>query len=154
MKIKQVDYDTLKTASGSIKYRNQDIVESKGFGAINVSDNYVYDKFSKYYIIYKDNKPIVPIQIKRNGFINFFISSELEPVGDGLVLVKILKQLLKWWTDNYETTLFVKTAEWYKEANKLNKIIGFKKYLIADKYTIWTYNNNRIVNIPSNIRQA
>ena len=153
MKIKQVDYKTLVPIAGSIKYRNQDIIESKGFGAINIVDNYKYNRASKYYIIYNKDKPIVPIQIDRTGFINFFISSELNPINDGLVLVKTLKKLLQWWTDNYETTLFVKTANWYKEANKLNKIIGFKEVLISDEYNIWEYKNNRIVNIPNELRK-
>ena len=153
MKIKQVDYETLVPIAGSIKYRNQDIVESKGFGAINIVDNYKYNRTSKYYIIYNKDKPIIPIQIDRTGFISFFISSELEPVVDGLKLARFLKTILKWWTDNYETTLFVKTAHWYKEANKLNKLIGFKEVLISNEYSIWEYKNNRVITIPDDIRK-
>ena len=153
MRLEQTDYNTLISVAGSIKYRNQDIRESQLFGSKSILENYKYKRFSRYYIIYLKDKPIVPIQIDRTGFISFFISSELNPINDGLVLVKTLKKLLQWWTDNYETTLFVKTANWYKEANKLNKIIGFKEVLISDEYSIWEYRNNRIVNIPNELRK-
>ena len=145
MRLEQTDYNTLISLAGSIKYRNQDIRESHLFGSKSILDNYKYKRFSRYYIIYLKDKPIVPIQIDRTGFISFFISNELEPVKDGIKLVKFLKATLKWWTDNYETTLFVKTANWYKEANKLNRLIGFKQYKIFTDYSIWVYENNRKV---------
>ena len=145
MRLEQTDYNTLISLAGSIKYRNQDIRESQLFGSKSILDNYKYKRFSRYYIIYLKDKPIVPIQIDRTGFISFFISNELEPVEDGIKLVKFLKAILKWWTNNYETTLFVKTANWYKEANKLNRLIGFKQYKIFTDYSIWVYENNRKV---------
>lgn len=145
MILKQTNYEDLLGVVGSIKYRNQDVRESFVLGCKNISDNYKYSRYNRYYILYNNNIPIVPIQIDRLGFIVFFISKDLEPIADGLKLVKKLKVLLKWYTDNYETTLFVKTANWYKEANKLNRIIGFTKYIVNKDFTIWVYENKRIV---------
>lgn len=152
MKLKETNYNDLIASAGSIRFRNQDIRESMEYGAKHIEDNYMFDRYSRYFMLYNNNIPIAPIQIKRDGFISFFISSELEPVGDGLKLIKTLRNLLKWYTDNYETTLFVRTANWYNEANRINAMVGFKKYRIMQDYTIWVYENNRTVDIPVELK--
>ena len=90
-------------------------------------------KFAKYFIVVEDDTPIVTVMLQRDGHIIFFISKDVK---NKVALIRVLKKLSNK-TVRRCGAIITKTANWYNEANKLNKIIGFKKYEIYDYYTFW-----------------
>jgi hypothetical protein len=130
--IKEVDKDTFFATIPKIEYREDDEKEAVEYGTKGVVDCYYKSvhEFNKYFIAYEDNKPICPILLGRNGYITFFISKD---VNKPLPLIKELKDLARKTVDCCGP-IVTKTASWYKEALRLNKLIGFKKYKLYNQY--------------------
>jgi len=141
MTVEIVDKKTLLEKAENIEYREDDIKEAKQYGCKTVFECYkrASERYSRYFLVVDNNKVIAPIVLNRCGYLTFFVNKELSP-NKAISFVRELKKLAKWYTDNYEKTIFVKTANWYKEAKRLNKLVGFKPYILRTSETIWVYN--------------
>ena len=130
-----VDRDTFLSTIKEISYRNQDITEAHQFGCNGIYGCYkkANHRFAKYYIIYEGDTPKCTVMLQRDGHIIFFISKDIE---NKVGLIRELKRL----ADEVVSSagaIITKTANWYNEANRLNRLIGFKKYHILDYFTLW-----------------
>jgi len=121
----------------SISYRNQDVKEAFDFGCTSIEDCYnkATHLFARYYLVKEDDKPIVTVMLQRDGHIIFFISSN---VNNKLALIRNLKKLADD-TIRDAGAIITKTAHWYTEALRLNKVIGFKVLSIRDIYSFYSY---------------
>ena len=139
MKIKthEVDRKAFYLTVGSIKYRDQDQEEARYFGCLNVKD--CYDKakheFARYFTLTDEGEPVVTVMLQRDGQIIFFISDRIK---HKVALVRALRRLAKK-TVKCCGPITTKTANWYEEALKFNKLIGFKLYRINNRYQVWTF---------------
>jgi hypothetical protein len=140
----QVDQNAALEAAKEIKYRNQDIKEALDYGCKSVFGCYeaVKDRHTRWFLIKDGTTVVAPIALKRDGYLTFFVNRDLAPE-KALAFIRALRDIAKWYTDNYETTIFVKTANWYKEAQRINKLVGFKPYILTNKTTIWVYEAKR-----------
>ena len=124
------------------EYKQKDIQEIKQFSSGSIKSIYEYfsllnKRYVEYFIIEKNNKILITSAITEDNFIHFFVTSNLEP-RYGIELVKLLKYFVKEIL-NARLVLYIKTAIWYKEAIKLNKLVGFKaKKINYDyQYSVW-----------------
>jgi hypothetical protein len=115
-----------------ITYRNQDIQEAIEFGCTDILDCYMKAKhrFAKYYIVEEDGRPIVTVMLQRDGHIIFFISNV---VNNNISLIRELRILADTTVAN-AGAIITKTALWYTEAQRLNRLIGFRDYQIYDYF--------------------
>jgi len=131
----RVDKDTFYDAIRSIEYREDDIKEARLFGCPELI--HCYDKafhhHARYFIVYEDLRPVVTVMLARNGDIVFFISKD---VNNKIGLIKTLKKFSKE-TVKAAGPIYTKTAYWYKEAQKMNKVIGFIPLRLTDDYGIY-----------------
>jgi hypothetical protein len=136
----QVDRENFLSVVDSMTYRNQDIREAQQFGCSSVPACYkrIKDRFARYYIVYEDTKPIVTVMLKRDGNIVFFIASEVK---HHIGLIKCLKELATLTVKN-AGAIMTKTAYWYEEAQRMNKLIGFKPYQKYDYYGLYVLEEN------------
>ena len=120
------------SAINTIEYRSQDLKEAIDFGCESILDCYMKAKhrFAKYYLVEENGIPIVTVMLQRDGYIIFFISKN---VNSPVKLIKVLKRLANNVTKNVGA-IITKTAKWYIEAQRLNRIIGFKDYQIYDYF--------------------
>ena len=119
-----------------ITYREDDIKEAKEFGCKSILICYkrMDHLFAKYFVVYDStDRPIVTVALQRNGQIIFFID---EVVDNHIELVRLLKTLAKTVTDCCGP-IMTKTAFWYTEAQRINKLIGFKPLVIHDYFGIY-----------------
>jgi len=137
MKIVEAKRSEFMDVVFSMKYRNQDIIEAKDFGCKEVPECYIKMKteFAKYFIVYDGEKPIVTVALQRDGYIVFFIAKEVE---HPIKLVRTLRKLARRVTDKCGP-IITKTAVWYKEAERLNKLVGFNEWKLFDSYSLWVY---------------
>jgi hypothetical protein len=127
-----VSREDFYNAINSITYRNQDIAEAQQFGCSTIEDCYnkAKHRFASYYVIYEDTVPIVTVMLQRDGYIIFFISNNVQ---NSLALIRVLKELADM-VVMCAGPIITKTAYWYEEAQRLNKIIGFKEYQLYDYF--------------------
>ena len=131
-KYEEVDKATFFSEVLRINYRADDVKEAKEFGCQNIEICYkkTDKRLAKYFVIYYDTEPICTVLLQRNGHIIFFIA---ENAPNPVALIKCLKEL----ADKVVSScggIITKTALWYAEAQRLNKIIGFEEYEIYDYY--------------------
>ena len=128
----QSDRDTFLDTVRSITYRNQDIREALEYNCESILDCYLKAKhrFAKYFIVKEDDRPIVTVMLQRDGHIIFFIS---DTVNNNISLIRELKTLANT-TVNNAGAIITKTALWYEEAQRLNRLIGFRDYQIYDYF--------------------
>jgi len=142
---KEVSKEEFKAIVGSVKFKHKDNIEAMLYGCKNVKECYLkainsrYGRYNKYFIVFdnRTNSPLVPIILQRDGHIIFFVSQDLDRT-NALQFVKDIKQLAKE-TVSTIGSIFVNTANFYKEAHKLNKLIGFKPiehYQFYTKYVL------------------
>jgi len=136
MLVKTVSREDFYKAIDGIDYREQDIKEAFEFGCTSIK--VCYDKanhsFARYYLICEDNgTPVVTIMLQRDGHLVFFISNI---ISSHISLVKALKRLADE-TILWVGPIFTKTAYWYTEAQRLNKLIGFRPYQKYNRYGIY-----------------
>ena len=124
------------------EYKQKDIQEIKQFSSGSIKSIYEYfsllnKRYVEYFIVEKNNKILITSAITEDNFIHFFVTNNLEPKY-GIELVKLLKHFVKEIL-NARLVLYIKTAIWYKEAIKLNKLVGFKaKKINYDyQYSVW-----------------
>lgn len=144
MKAEFIDKKTFLETIKNIDFKENDIKEAQEFGCKDIYECYenVAQRYSRYVLIKEKSKTLVPIILDRCGYLTFFVSKELDP-RKALSFVKEIKRLANWYTNNYETTIFVKVANWYREANRIVKLVGFKPYIQSDEYTIYVYERIR-----------
>ena len=139
--VKTVTKEEFVNILDNIKFKHKDSMEAMLYGCKNVQMCYLkainsrYGKYNKYFIVFDDrtNNPLVPIILQRDGHIVFFVSQDLDRT-NALQFVKDIKQLAKE-TVSSVGSIFVNTANFYKEAHKLNKLIGFKPIEYYQFYT-------------------
>ncbi len=117
-------------------YRDDDIKEAIEFGCTGVPGCYnrADHLFAKYFVVYDDNdQPVATVQLQRNGNIIFFIRKN---VTNHIGLIRCLKELA---TSTVECcgAKTTKTAYWYDEAQRINKIIGFKALTLHNYFGIY-----------------
>ena len=124
-------YSTIK----GITFREGDEQEARDFGCLSVEDclKKSLHPFNRYYIVYEDGEPKVAIILKRCGEIAFFIASNIR---HKVRMVKKLKKLART-VVNRCGIITTKTALNYTEAQKMNKLIGFKPFKLYNKYGIY-----------------
>jgi len=145
---KQVSKEQFESIVDSVKFKHKDSMEAMLYGCRNVKECYLktmnsrYSKYNKYFIIFDDrtNAPLVPIILQRDGHIIFFVSQKLNRTNT-LQFIKDVKQLAKE-TVNTVGSIFVNTANFYKEAHKLNRLIGFKPIEYYQFYTKYVLEGN------------
>ncbi len=138
---KKVSEKEFKAIIDSVKFKHKDSMEAMLYGCSNVKECYLksinskYGKYNKYFIVYDDrtNEPLVPIILQRDGHIVFYVTQNLTRT-NALQFVKDIKQLAKE-TIEKVGSIFVNTANFYKEAHKLNRLIGFKPIGYYNTYT-------------------
>ena len=121
-----------------ITYREDDIKEAAEFGCRSIEICYrkAIHTFAKYFVVYDDsNVPVVTVMLQRDGHIIFFIS---EIVISPITLIRTLKALADS-TVNCCGPIVTKTAYWYTEAQRLNRIIGFKTFEKRNYYAFYYY---------------
>lgn len=137
MRILRVDRDRFFKKAKEIQYRNQDIREAFMLGCpkgvVQCFENANHHA-AKYFIGYEDRKPKLAIILQRDGYLVFFISKNIKRK---IALIKALKKIANRITKRCGA-IYTRTANWYKEANRLNELIGFKKHILEDDFTVWT----------------
>ena len=134
-KYRQVELKEFFDIIETIEYRDQDKKEAFDFGCTDIIDCYrkAKHRWAKYFIVEEDGRAIVTVMLQRDGNIIFFISRD---VRKKVALIKQLRKLANKVT-NKCGVIITKTANWYKEAQRLNEVIGFKEWRIYDYYTHW-----------------
>ncbi len=136
MRYELVDKVTFYQTVAAITYRPDDIREAIEFGCTDIKDCYdkAVHKFAKYFVVYDDlNVPIVTVMLQRDGHILFFISNN---VSNPRALIRTLKRLAKKVTTSCGA-IITKTAYWYTEAQRLNRIMGFRDMTLYDYYGLY-----------------
>lgn len=146
MKFIVSDKDSCIEAAGFIKFRSQDEIEARQFGNIPVIEHYkmaAQYPFTRWFQIVDDedgNNICAIIALKRDGMMTFFANSNIK---NKIAFIRELKNIADWYTSNYETTIFTRTASWYDDANRINKIVGFRILVKGDNEAIWVYEKDR-----------
>ena len=132
---KIVDRDTFLNEVSNIEYREDDIREANEFGCLDIHNCYMKAQkhFSRYFIVYEDMRPICSIMLQRDGNIIFFISKNVK---HKIKLIKVLRKLANKIV-NCCGPIITKTASWYDEALRLNKIIGFMPYKLFNEFGLY-----------------
>jgi len=142
---KELEKDIFFKNIKNIHFKHKDNIESMEYGYKNVKDLFkdlYYCDFCRFFVVKDDEFIYAAITLDRCGNISFFTTKNL--VADKAIkFVRTIKNLIDWYLINYETTLFVTTANWYKEAIKLNKLLGFEKYKEYHNKTKWVIKGNK-----------
>jgi len=136
MTYSQVDRDPFYLAVDSITYRLSDVKEAIEFGCTDIRACYTKanHRYAKYFIVYDAlNVPVVTVMLQRDGHIIFFIS---DTINNPTALIRVLKKLANKVTRNCGA-IITKTAYWYTEAQRLNKIMGFKEMTLFNYYGLY-----------------
>jgi len=145
MYYKQVDKKYFMSVIEKAEFRTKDEEECISFGSKSVKmclRNSIKD-FNKYFLIIddKDNDSICAyIIMPRDGYLSLFVSKNIKHHKS---FVKTLHDLAEWYVNTYEDMFYVNTSNWYKEAIKINKLIGMDMYSLYDNYTTWIYSKNK-----------
>jgi len=101
------------------------------------------NRWANHYLIYDKDKIVCTITLDINNNLHYFVTKDLTPK-NSISFVKTIKQLAKD-TLVCREVLFVTTRDWYKEAVKFNKLIGFKPFRILKQLntTIWYLSNSK-----------
>ena len=135
----QLDKDTFLTIVKSLDYKDKDEAEAKAFGSDSVYDSNFRSNhwFAKYYVIEHEGNILATIILQRDGFLTYFVTKDFTP-DLTRKLVRIVKELADITVDKVEN-IFTKTAIVYEEANRFNKLVGFRMIKISNDWTIWIY---------------
>jgi len=139
--VKTVNKKEFINTLDNVKFKHKDNIEAMLYGCKNVKECYLksinskYGKYNKYFIVYDDrtNEPLVLIILQRDGHIVFYVTQNLTRT-NALQFIKDIRQLAKK-TIEKVGSIFVNTANFYKEAHKLNRLIGFKPIGYYHTYT-------------------
>ena len=135
MYIREVDKKKFFSEAILIPYRADDEREAIEFGCLDVIDclKKAEHPFNRYFIGYEGRYPKAVVILNRCGQISFFISDDIKhPIS----MVKQFKKLARKVVDCCGP-ITTKTAWWYKEAHRLNKLIGFKPMSLYDRFGIF-----------------
>ena len=142
--IKKVSYRELISIVGSLSFKEKDEMEAREFNCKNVIDCYFNIKmpeFSECYIVYdnRTNDVLCPIVLQRDGFLIFFVTKNLGRTNQ----IQFVKDIKKLSQDvvNRVGSIFVNTINWYKEAHKIDELIGFRPYKRNYKFTTYVLEN-------------
>ena len=132
---KEVDLQTFLDTVDQIEYRNQDITEAFQFGCDGIIGCYrkAKHRWARYFVVYEDERPIVTVMLQRDGHIIFFISKD---VNNSIALIRELIRLATS-VVNCCGAIITKTANWYEEAKRVNRLVGFREWQIYNNYTLW-----------------
>jgi len=131
-----------------LEYKENDIKEAQELLYPKL-DVQVYDvlisapnRWADHYLIKDDNnddKIVCTITLDRNNNLHYFVTKDLT-TANALSFVKTIKTLADKVLE-CRKVLFVTTANWYEEAIKFNKLIGFKilKSSNGKGFTTWYY---------------
>ena len=135
MDVKELKFYPFMETVKLIDYRDGDIAEANEFGCISISKCYLKANhaFAKYYIVYEDDRPIVSVMLQRDGTIIFFISKHVKKY---IRLIRLLKRFARKTSRRYGP-IVTKTASWYTEALRVNKLTGFKLWKMYNNYGLY-----------------
>lgn len=136
MRYEEVSKSFFYLAVDAIQYRPQDIKEAYDFGCDNIKACYDKSKhkFAKYFLVYDSvNRPVVTVMLQRDGHIIFFIDKNID---EPIKLIRVLKALADETVAN-AGPIITKTAYWYTEAQRMNKLIGFKDMTLYDYHGLY-----------------
>jgi len=142
MKTSEVDKQLFFAAVNSIDYRDDDIKEANQFGCSSIEMCYkkANHAFAKYFIIEYKKEPVVTVMLQRDGHIIFFISKIKMP---NIKLIRTLRRLAKK-ESKCAGPIVTKTASWYIEALRVNKLVGFWPYKLYSTYGFYVFGYNKI----------
>ena len=140
MRIEEVDRERFLMKVAEIRYRNQDIREAHEFGCKNIRDCYerADRHFARYFVGYEDETPVLTVMLQLNRYIVFFISKDVEKP---IRLVRGLRRFARKMT-RHCAPIITKTANWYDQAIRLNKLVGFVPWVIRDGYSLWVFGSD------------
>ena len=143
MKWVEVNKKDFFDAVNSIHYRNQDIREAQQFGCKNVPDCYhkANKAFARYFLVLDDGTPVVTVMLQRDGHIVFFISKD---ISSPIKLIRTLRRLARKQT-SCVYPIITRTANWYDEAVRINKLIGFSLWKESEKSSLWIYPSIKVL---------
>jgi hypothetical protein len=123
-------------------YRDDDEKEAKGFGCKSIADCYVKSnhEFARYFILTQDTHTVATVLLQRDGHIIFFTSKSII---HHISLIKSLIRLAKR-ESKCAGPLITKTASWYKEALRINRLIGFWPYKLYSDYGFYVFGYKEI----------
>ena len=137
MKVHTVDFEEFFAVVGNLQWQNTDIKESWDLGYKSPYD--AFDKansaWARFYLIKHRGKVLSAIMEQRDGNLVYFTTVDL-PGSNLRRYVKVMRELSNK-TIKCRDVIFVEVASWYKQAKKLLKLSGFKKYHITNKYEVW-----------------
>jgi hypothetical protein len=127
--IKKITYEELINIGSSLEFKNKDKLEALQYGCSSIIQcfkNIRYKQFCKFYKVLdnRTNKVLALIALERNGYLTFFVTKDLT-IGNSKTFIKELRHIA------IETvkccgSIFVNTIYWYKEAKKLNELVGLR----------------------------
>jgi hypothetical protein len=131
----EVSREKFFNEASSIEYRDDDIREANEFGCKDIITCFkkAISPFARYFIVYEDSKPICAVILRRDGNIVFFTSKNIT---NHLGLIKALRKLALSIV-HCCGSIITKTASWYSQAIRLNRLVGFKPYKIYNKFTLY-----------------
>ena len=137
MRIAELKRTEFLEVVGSIRYRNQDIKEAMEFGCKDIADCYekMKKEWARYFVAYEGENPVLTVALQRDGHIIFFISDSIQ---HPIRLTKAMRRFAKKMTKNCGP-IITKTASWYEEANRFNKLVGFSLWKVFNRYALWVY---------------
>ena len=137
---KEVDKEVFFAAASNITYRDDDIREAQEFGCEDVINCFkkALSPFARYFIVYEDSRPICAVILRRDGNIVFFID---KVVNHKVKLIRVLKKLARRVVRKCGP-IITKTASWYNEALRLNRLIGFVPYKLFNGFGLYVLKDN------------
>ncbi|OQX84620.1 MAG: hypothetical protein B6D63_04110 [Candidatus Latescibacteria bacterium 4484_7] len=141
VKVIDLSRDELMKIAASIVYRDGDEAEAKEFGCSDVPDCFrrANHEFATYLLAVdftdEGEEPVAPIIVQRDGQIVFFIAKDVKHKHS---LIRALRKKAEQITKRCGP-ITVKTMNWYDEAKRMLKLIGFKEYLLTNRWTKFVY---------------
>jgi len=103
----------------------------------------VYNRWAEHYIIRNKNDIVCVITLDIYNNLHYFVTKKLTK-NISIKFVKTIKNLVDE-TVKYRHVIFVQTKDWYYQAVKFNKLIGFKVISThTDEYSkVWMYSHRK-----------
>jgi len=122
----------------------QDIIGSKDGTVLRVLRN-APNRWAEHYIVRdeKIDKIVCTITLDINNNLHYFVTKDLQK-NNSISFVKTIKKLVEE-TIKYKQVVYVTTKDWYSEAVKFNKLIGFKVLFTnkGKKTSTWYYSKSK-----------
>ena len=120
----------------------QDIVGSSSGSVMQVLKS-APNRWADHYLIYDEDKIVCVITLDYMSNLHYFVTKDLTDK-NALSFVRTIKKLA-YDTLEKRNVIFVTTRDWYSQAVKFNKLIGFKvlKTFKGRNYTTWYLSKNK-----------